>query len=133
MTSADKMFIEPARAVARALTERGQPAYLFRFGYAHPDFQKAMGGAPHASELPYVFDTVAERGQVKMVAPEAAVAKRTHDLWVAFARSGKPDVNWPAATATDTKVMLIDEKGAVHIEDPYRARLDFVETLAAGN
>jgi len=132
MTSADKMFIEPARAVARALTLRGQPAYLFRFGYAHPDFQKAMGGAPHASEIPYVFDTVPARTQVKMAAPEAAVAKRTHDLWVAFARSSNPGANWPAATATDTKVMLIDEKGASHVGDPYLARLDFVEALATG-
>lgn len=132
MTSADKMFIEPARAVARALAARGQQAYLFRFGYAHPDFQKAMGGAPHASELPYVFDTVAARTQWKMVPAEAAVAKRTHDLWVAFARAGNPGASWPAASTNDTKVMLIDEKGASHLEDPYRARLDFAEALAAG-
>ncbi|MFM2372021.1 MAG: hypothetical protein RIS85_1743 [Pseudomonadota bacterium] len=129
MTSADKTFIEPARAVARALAKRGQPAYLYRFAYAHPDMQAAMGGAPHASEIPYVFDTVASRTQWKMVAAEPAVATVTHKLWVEFAKTGKPGANWPAATVDDTKVMLIDAKGAAHVEDPYRARLDFVEDI----
>lgn len=130
MTSADRMFIEPARAVARTLAQRGRKAYLFRFGYAHPEVRKAMGGAPHASELPYVFDTVGARGQVKMVAEEPAVAATTHRMWVDFARTGIPSVKWPVATGDDTRVMLIDEKGAAHVEDPYRARLDFAEGLA---
>lgn len=130
MTSADKTFIEPARAVARALAKRGQAAYLYRFAYAHPDMQAAMGGAPHASEIPYVFDTVPSRTQWKMVAAEPAVATVTHKLWVEFAKTGKPGADWPAATADDTRVMLIDAKGAAHVEDPYRARLDFAEELA---
>ncbi|MCX7285154.1 MAG: carboxylesterase family protein [Novosphingobium sp.] len=131
MTSADRMFIEPARAVARALAAKGQPAYLFRFAYAHPQMKAAMGGAPHASEIPYVFDTVGARTQPAVMAPpEAAVARQTHDLWVAFARTGKPSAAWPAATVDDTRVMLIDEEGARHTEDPYRARIDFAEGIA---
>jgi len=129
MTSADRTFIEPARAVARGLAKRGQPAYLYRFAYAHPEPLKAMGGAPHASELPYVFDTVPARTRPSMIAEEAAVAKTTHKLWVEFAKTGKPGAAWPAATADDTRVMVIDGKGANHVEDPYRARLDFVESL----
>lgn len=132
MTSADRTFIEPARAVARGLASRGQPAWLYRFAYAHPEFRVAMGGAPHASEIPYVFDTLAARTQWKVVPGEQAVATATHKLWIDFARNGTPGVNWPAATADDTRVMLIAENGAQHIEDPYRARLDFVEgTLSA--
>jgi para-nitrobenzyl esterase len=130
MTSADRTFIEPARAVARALAKRGQAAFLYRFDYAHPDFRKAMGGAPHASELPYVFDTVAARTQWKMVPGEQAVATATHKLWIDFASHGTPGPAWPAATSDDTKVMLIAEGGAKHVEDPYRARLDFVESTA---
>lgn len=131
MTSADRTFIEPARAVARSLAKRGQQAYLYRFAYAHPEPRKAMGGAPHASELPYVFDTVPARTHPAMIAEEAAVARTTHKLWVEFARTGKPGADWPAATAEDTRVMVIDDKGANHVEDPYRARLDFVESLIA--
>lgn len=132
MTSADRMFIEPARAVARALAKRGQSAYLYRFAYAHPEPLAAMGGAPHASELPYVFDTVPARTHPAMVKDEAPVATATHKLWVEFAKTGKPGATWPAATADDTKVMVIGAKGASHIEDPYGARLDFVERLVAG-
>ncbi|KHS46783.1 carboxylesterase/lipase family protein [Novosphingobium subterraneum] len=130
MTSADRTFIEPALAVARALAKRGQAAFLYRFDYAHPDFRKAMGGAPHASELPYVFDTVAARTQWKMVPGEQAVATTTHKLWIDFATHGTPGPAWPVATSDDTRVMLIAEGGAKHGEDPYRARLDFVERTA---
>lgn len=133
MTSADRMFIEPARAVARALAARGQATYHFRFAYAHPQLKAVMGGAPHASEIPYVFDTVVVRTQPTAMAPnEDAVAERTHNLWVNFARTGIPSPAWPAATAGDTKVMLIDESGARHAEDPYRERLDFAEGRASG-
>ncbi|WP_292631778.1 MULTISPECIES: carboxylesterase family protein [unclassified Novosphingobium] len=133
MTSADRMFIEPARAVARALAARGHTAYHFRFGYAHPQVKAVMGGAPHASEIPYVFDTVVVRTEPTASAPgEDTVAQRTHDLWVNFARTGVPSPAWPVATAGDTKVMLIDESGAKHTEDPYRARLDFAESLIVG-
>ena len=41
MTSADRMFIEPARAVARRLASR-PPGYLYRFAYAHPEPLAAM-------------------------------------------------------------------------------------------
>ncbi len=129
MTSADRMFIEPSRAVARALAKRGQPAYIYRFAYAHPEPLAAMGGAPHASELPYVFDTVPARTHPAMVKGESAVATATHKLWVEFAKTGKPGASWPAATPGDTKVMVIGAQGANHVEDPYGARLDFVESL----
>lgn len=127
MTSADRMFIEPARAIARGIARQGQKAYLYRFAYAHPEPAAAMGGAPHASELPYVFDTVASRTMFKPIPAEQPVATTTHKLWVEFARTGKPGPDWPAATADDTKVMLIDASGARHVADPYQARLDFVE------
>lgn len=139
-TSADAMFIEPARAVARALASK-QPTYLFRFGYARPEFA-AMGGAPHASELPYVFDTVDVRGNAggmlkdpRPLPDEIKVAKLTHRYWVSFARTGRPDAEigvpaWPAATANDSKVQLIDGSGAAHVVDPFTARLDFAERLA---
>ncbi|MGV3512355.1 MAG: carboxylesterase/lipase family protein [Novosphingobium sp.] len=132
MTSADRTFIEPARAVARALAQRGQSAWLYRFAYAHPDFRTAMGGAPHASEIPYVFDTLAARTQWKLVPGEQAVAATTHKLWIDFARNGVPSQQWPVAKADDTEVMVISEAGANHIEDSYRRRLDFVEAMAGG-
>lgn len=135
MTSADRMFIEPARAVSRLLASR-QPVWLYRFAYAHPTPLAAMGGAPHASELPYVFDTVAQRRDPAPVPAESAVATTTHRLWVAFAKTGRPDglpgeTAWPQVVPGDTTVHLIGAQGAVHGPDPYQARLDFVEGRVA--
>ncbi|MBB3357803.1 MULTISPECIES: carboxylesterase/lipase family protein [unclassified Novosphingobium] len=131
MTSADRMFIEPARTIARTLAPR-QPVYLYRFAYAHPEPLEKMGGAPHASELPYVFDSLAGRTTPKAIAAEQPVADLTHKMWVAFAKTGRPDglpglAPWPKVTPTDTTVHLITAAGATQVEDPYRARIDFVE------
>jgi len=131
-TSADRMMIEPSRAVARGLATR-QPTWFYRFAYAVPQVAAAMGGAPHASEIPYVFATVAARKDPKMIPAEEPVAALTHKYWVNFAKSGKPDADavpaWPQAIAGDTTVQLIDATGASHVEDPMRMRLDFAEGL----
>lgn len=133
-TSADRMFIEPARAVARTLGQR-QPVWLYRFDYAVPDLVKVAGGAPHASEIPYVFDTVAYRKSPQMISEETAVASQAHQMWVQFAKTGRPDgakghAAWPQATSTDTKVMVIAKDGAKHQQDPLTKRLDFVQKRA---
>lgn len=135
MTGADRNMIEPARAVARGLAGRGQPTWLYRFAYAQPQIVAAMGGAPHASEIPYVFDTVAARTDPAMVSGEAPVAALTHRYWVNFAKTGRPDGDgkvpaWPQATADDVTVQVIDGTGARHQPDPIRMRLDFAESLA---
>lgn len=135
-TTADKGMIEPSRAVARALAAR-QPVYLYRFAYGTGAFATALGGAPHASEIPYVFDTVSARKTPQApIAAEAPVAALTHRYWVNFAKTGKPDgaagvPAWPQATEKDTTVQIIDGNGAHHGEDPYTARLDFTEKRAA--
>jgi para-nitrobenzyl esterase len=129
--SADTMFIEPARLVARAMAARGQKVWLYRFAYAVPKLEAAIGGAAHASELPYVFDTVPARKGDAPLPEETPVAKLTHRYWVNFAKTGRPDGDgvpaWPQATPTDTAVQVIDAKSAHHGEDPYTARLNFTE------
>lgn len=132
--SADAAMIEPARAMARALAPR-QPVWLYRFAYQMPgDWAQRVGGAPHASEIPYVFDTVAARA-VPMIPEEVPVAALTHRYWVNFAKCGAPDCAgsvpaWPRATADTTRVQIIDGKGARHAEDPLTPRLDFAEQRA---
>ena len=134
MTSADRMMIEPSRAIARALAAR-QPVYFYRFAYGRGKFADMLGGAPHASEIPYVFDTVGYRKAPVMAAEEAPVATLTHRYWVNFARTGRPDgagkvPAWPAAIPGDRTVQVIDANGARHAEDPLRTRLDFTEQRA---
>lgn len=133
-TSADRMFIEPARAIAQALAPH-QPVYLYRFSYAVPSVQAMWGGAPHASEIPYVFDTVQYRRLPKMIPEEAAVAKLTHRYWINFAKTGRPDSEdvpaWPRVTANATTVQIIDGAGARNSPDPLRARLELINAAGA--
>lgn len=136
-TSADAMMIEPARAVANALAEK-QPVWTYRFDYALPEWREAMGGAPHASEIPYVFDTVDLRHGLNMpttrLDEEQPVADITHRYWVDFAKTGRPDggggPRWPTVDQSRGYVQMIDEDGARNVSDPFEARLDFAERVA---
>ncbi|NBC34967.1 carboxylesterase family protein [Novosphingobium sp. FSY-8] len=136
MTSADVMFIEPARLMARTLSARGEKAWIYRFGYPASEMGPAMGGAPHASEIPYAFDTLQLRKGPAPKPEELEVAKQMHRYWVNFIKTGAPDgagvPAWPLATPTATTVQMLDAAGARHIEDPYTARLNFVERRAEG-
>jgi len=135
-TSADRLMIEPARAVARALADR-QHTWLYRFDYKSPEMGgpfKLASGAPHASEIPYVFDTVDLRHDPLMIEEEASVAATTHQLWVDFATYGTPVPNdpttWPRYKQADDRVFVIDRTGGRYQIDPFQQRLDFVESIA---
>lgn len=136
-TSADRMMIEPARAVVRALAGQ-QKVWTYRFAFGVGPFVAKLGGAPHASEIPYVMDTLALRKVQPAVAGEQPVATLTHRYWVNFAKYGNPngpgDVPaWTSAVKGDTAVQVIDAAGARHGEDPDTARLDFNEHRACAN
>jgi para-nitrobenzyl esterase len=45
---------EPARFAARQISEAGNPAWLYRFGYVAESQRLEQLGTPHASELPYL-------------------------------------------------------------------------------
>ncbi len=127
----DQMMLEPARAVARILSARGQPVYEYRFSYVAESQRKSLPGAPHASEIPYVFNTVAAHlGQDLMPADEAA-ARAMHQYWVAFARTGRPEPRgepaWPAYHGATDLLMNFTDHGPVAEPDPARARLDLAE------
>ena len=134
-TTADSVMIEPARAIARSLAPN-QAVYLYRFSYALPQWQRSMGGTPHGAENPYIFDTLAYRDDPVMTPEEAPIAALTHQYWVNFARTGRPDgagdvPAWPPVTVDSTNVQIIDGNGARHVVDPFRSRLDFAERRAA--
>lgn len=131
---ADAAFIEPARAVARGIAAVGGTAFLYRFAHVGVTIGPSMGGAPHASEIPYIFDTADQRQSPIPSESDAEVARIMHGCWLAFARTGRPDgeggAPWPAATPGDTTVHLIESDRMGQAEDPLTARLDFAELRA---
>jgi len=133
--SADTMFLEPARHVARIIAGRGQPVFTYRFGYV-PEYMRAkVPGAFHASELPFFFGTVDVRHGDATTPADRAAARLVQNYWVNFAKTGLPSATgggrWsPDGLAAD-RIMSFDAAGAREEADPFRARLDFVERLQA--
>jgi para-nitrobenzyl esterase len=133
----DLWMVEPARAISRILSARGQPVYEYRFSYVASSLLKTQFGqigAMHASEIPYVFDTVrAHYGNATSQADEA-MARAMHRYWVAFAKTGKPDPAglpaWPAYHQSADDLMNFTEQGPKPEADPWRKRLDIAERFA---
>lgn len=134
MVASDRSMVEPARFVVRATRAVGQPAYEFRFSYVAESMRKQWPGAPHATEIPFVFNTVQARygkdlAKADQVTGEAALA-----YWVSFAKTGSPKAegqsDWPLYEATSDRILDFTNSGVVAGADPWKARLDLVEALA---
>jgi para-nitrobenzyl esterase len=70
-----KGMTEPARYLARVLTTQGHHIYEYRFSYVAESMRRQWQGAPHASEVPYVFDTVSARYGKDIAPADEAVAR----------------------------------------------------------
>ncbi|MFD2271268.1 carboxylesterase family protein [Undibacterium arcticum] len=63
-----------------------------------------FNGAMHASELPFVFDTLNARYGASVTPQDAQTAKLANDYWVSFAKTGNPNgIGRPEWQAYDTK------------------------------
>jgi para-nitrobenzyl esterase len=131
LVAADRMMIEPARFVVRTVAATGQPAYEYRFSYVAESMRKQWKGAPHATEIPFVFDTVAARYGKDLAPADESIAKAALAYWVAFAKSGNPDgegrPHWPAYSAADDQLMDFTNAGPVAEHDAWKPRLDLTE------
>jgi para-nitrobenzyl esterase len=130
----DQWMVEPARAVARLLSARGQRVYEYRFGYVASSLRQSSSGAPHASEIPFVFDTVAAHYGRQTSRADEAMAREVHAYWVAFAKTGRPEPaglpDWPEYHASSDRLMAFTDRGPVPEADPWRKRLDLAERVA---
>jgi para-nitrobenzyl esterase len=105
----DAVFGEPARALARDHVISGRPTWLYRFSVVSAAAPKILqGGAVHASDRQYVFQTLSQ-SPWPTDARDAALAKTISAYWVAFAKTGDPNSDgrphWPAYNSKD---MLIN-------------------------
>ena len=131
--SADTMFLEPARHVARIIARQGQPVFTYRFGYVPEYLRAKIPGAFHASELPFVFNTVDVRHGAATAPADRAAARLVHDYWVHFAKTGVPSAAeggpWSPYDAAADRIMIFDATGAHEEPDPIHDRLDFIEQI----
>ena len=78
--------------------------------------------APHTVEIPFVFDnTVIPKVMTAGGSEVKALAARTSEAWIQFARNGNPNhkglSNWPAYTTAEHATMLFDNTCKV-VNDP---------------
>ena len=129
----DLMMIEPARFVAQTIAAAGLPSYEYRFSYVAASKRKEWPGAPHATEIPYVFDTVKAVYGDKLTPADEATAKQANAYWVNFAKTGDPNggglPHWPAYSAASDKLLNFSLNGPVAMADPWKERLDLIEKL----
>jgi para-nitrobenzyl esterase len=124
----DVIFVEPARYLAGLHAGSGQPTWLYRFAYVPAAKRPEQTDAYHASDVPFVFDTV---GAAVKEATEADIAmgRTMAAYWAAFARSGDPNgagrPAWPAYGASDQLLEFAND-GPRPIATPDRQRLDYI-------
>jgi para-nitrobenzyl esterase len=89
----DEVMGAPARWFAAQQEAHRAPAWLYYFSYVPERQRDERPGTNHASEIPFVFDSIdAVPGRSALATPsERAETTLAHACWVAFARDGRPD------------------------------------------
>ena len=131
----DRMMIEPARFVASVFASAGVPSYEYRFSYVAESMRKEWPGAPHATEIPFVFDTVKEKYADKLAPADEKIAQQMLSYWTAFAKSGDPGTGnptaWPRYSPSTDMLLNFTEHGPVAEADPWKPRLDVTEQVVS--
>jgi para-nitrobenzyl esterase len=127
----------PRGAHSRELAKRkaaqaGAPAYLYRFDWETPEGGGHMR-SPHTVEIPFVFRNIEIAGPLISKMPEAyALAEKVSAAWVAFARTGNPNVaqlpTWPAYSAATRDTLLFNNEIRV-AQDPERGARQAMERV----
>jgi para-nitrobenzyl esterase len=133
--ASDAMMVEPARFVAQTLSSQGVPAWEFRFSYVAESMRKEFAGAPHATDVPFVFDTAKAHYGAPLTDADEKVAREMNTYWANFVKNGNPNgaglPDWPAFHSANDIIMDFTDGGPVAKPDPWKKRLDLTEELAS--
>jgi para-nitrobenzyl esterase len=136
LVNTDKVWAEPARFTARAFVARGVSAYVYLFSYVSDSMRQRMRyGAPHASEISYVFDNLRGRNPNAVTPRDQEVAWMMSNYWANFAKTGDPNGNglpkWPVFDSKKNDIFEFRTDGSAGSgPDQRKARLDVMEKAA---
>jgi para-nitrobenzyl esterase len=118
----DALFRIPAIRLAEHQLAHA-PVWSYLFTWPTPVFGGILKST-HAVEIPFVFDTIDAPGSDIFTGTgeeRAAIARRMHDAWTAFARDGAPGTaaipEWPRYDTERRPTMRIDESWEI-VDDP---------------
>jgi para-nitrobenzyl esterase len=125
-------FAAPARALAKDMTKKKSPAFLYQFTHVSPALKARGMGATHAAEIPYVFGTL--RAGLAYDAKDQGLSRVMQACWVQFAKTGKPNgaglPKWPAYNAkSDAHLEFGDQIKVGH--GLYKEACDLLEKVLA--
>ncbi|WP_372732141.1 carboxylesterase/lipase family protein [Novosphingobium sp.] len=132
----DHYMAEPARFVARHAVAAGQKAFFYRFGYVAEAMRSTWrAGAPHATDIPYFFNTIDARHGASTTEQDRKAARLALAYVVNFARKGDPNGPslpiWPAYDRKGDALLQFDiNASAEAVRDPAKDRLDALEAVA---
>jgi para-nitrobenzyl esterase len=137
MAGTDRVQTEPARFTASSFVANGAPAFIYRFSYVPKSVQdRWQNGVPHGAEIPFVFDTLADRNGLTWSEQDRKVARMLNGYWANFAKAGDPNgaglPEWPKHNPAKNEILEFDAQSgeARAIADPWEARLDATERAA---
>ncbi|MFD8824551.1 carboxylesterase/lipase family protein [Streptomyces sp. NPDC059605] len=117
----DKIFREPALAIAEGRARAGHPTWLYQFEWraTAPAF---AGLAHHCCDLPFVFDLLDAAGVREALgdAPPQQLADEIHGAWVRFVGDLDPGAAWPSYTPDTRATRLWSDRSRTE-HDPLRS------------
>jgi len=137
LVAMDQTMSEPPRFMSKQVSAQGLPAYFYRFSYVAESMRAEWTtGTPHATELPFVLNTVQTRYGDALTEADRKTAEAANQYWTNFAKTGNPNApglpEWPSYTASNDSVLDFTLDGPrVMSPDSWKARLDAIESLYA--
>jgi para-nitrobenzyl esterase len=103
-TTRDALYGWTAERLVAKQAALGLPSFLYLFDHGYPSADAAGLKGFHASELPFVFGTLAQTPphwpKIPATATEEALSEAMLDYWSSFARNAEPraanQADWPA-------------------------------------
>jgi para-nitrobenzyl esterase len=118
MASTDRgYFLDTTILAGRKADQNAAPVWVYQF-YRTTPVEGGRYHTPHASEIPFVFDTLANGTSIggEPTASAQVLSDRMSAAWANFARNGDPNggktPNWPKYNSAARPTMVWDESPA---------------------
>ena len=134
ITTDSNFWVRSILLAERKAAKGKAPVYMYSFNWRTSVLDGKLM-APHALDVPFVFDTLDATGITGHSPAAAAIAAVESATWASFAHFGIPDnkaiPHWPAYTGADRATMMINTEWRVENDPQHEARLLWTKIAVA--